>query len=132
MRLAWIGTALLGLLFVAGCSQKASISPDRMGEPGHHSSMGAPRADVVTEPEGVIAARPEWFHCKQDSDCTVAEGLCGQPKGVNIRFLRPFQNYQNRMNQQMECKAPSKADAKTPVHCNARHPCEEIIPNAQR
>lgn len=65
----------------------------------------------------VVEAKPEWFGCKTDADCTVETGLCGQPQGVNRSFVMPFQQYRERMEQVIRCMPNTESAAKEEATC---------------
>ncbi len=46
---------------------------------------------------------PKWFRCSVISDCTVAQGLCGDPTGVNVLQLDSFQRWVARRQASIRC-----------------------------
>lgn len=46
---------------------------------------------------------PAWFACSTLSDCTVTEGLCGSPAGVNLRHLKAYERWVANRQARIRC-----------------------------
>ncbi|MFN2165635.1 MAG: hypothetical protein ACK2U9_05200 [Anaerolineae bacterium] len=60
---------------------------------------------------------PKWFACTHVSDCTVAEGLCGSPTGVNVRHLKAYGRWVQDRQVRIRCRGGIQISHRAVVAC---------------
>lgn len=93
-----------------GASSKTDAKKDQASPSPTTAASATPKT---------VQAKPQWFACRQDTDCAIQQGPCAEPQAVNKGFISAFLNYRDQMNTLMECKANDDFKPKQHAYCGA-------------
>ena len=60
---------------------------------------------------------PNWLRCSTISDCTVAQGLCGDASGVNTKYLKSFDRWVARRQARIRCAGGIQSIGRAVLAC---------------
>ncbi len=79
------------------------------------TSMGISRANSSKGEKS--AKNPKWFECSSISDCTIAQGLCGDATGVNTKYLKSFERWTARRQASIRCAGGIQSIGRAILSC---------------